>query len=139
MPAWAAREMPYAKCPVCGAEFHVSVRADLGEWYRERWPGLSIGDVVPAECFGCWTELREHHVVLVRRRPEGLPSSSPVKLGERGAVVSVLSAPDGSRAYMVECVRPDGSTAWLETFGRRDLSYDIKNNAGQQNRRPNRR
>jgi hypothetical protein len=59
-----------------------------------------------------------------------LPSSSTVQVGERGAVVSVLTAADKPKAYMVECVRPDGSTAWLETFARTDLSYDIKSNAG---------
>src|SRR3974390_1969570 len=101
--------MPYAKCPVCGAEFHLLVRTDIAEWYRDRWPGLKVGDVVPAECIGCWTELREHHVVSVRQRPQALPASSPVQVGERGAVVSVLTAPDGSNAYMVECVRPDGT------------------------------
>jgi len=122
--------MPYAKCPVCGAEFHLLVRTDIGEWYRQRWPGLNVGDVVPAECPGCWTELCEHHVVSVRQRPRALAASSPVQIGERGAVVSVLTASDGSTAYMVECVRPDGTTAWLENFGRRDLSYDIKSNAG---------
>ena len=106
------------------------VRTDVAAWYRERWPGLKVGDLVPAECPGCWTELREHHVVLVRRRPESLPPSSAVQVGERGAVVSVLTAADKPKAYMVECVRPDGSTAWLETFARADLSYDIKGNAG---------
>ncbi len=122
--------MPYAKCPVCGAEFHLLVRSDIRAWYRERWPGLSLGDLVPAECFGCWTELRECHIVLVRRRPENLPASSPVQVGERGVVLSVVTASDGSKAYEVQCVRADGSTAWRETFGRADLSYDIKSNRG---------
>jgi hypothetical protein len=102
-------EMSYAKCPVCSAEFHLLVTG-VGEWYRQRWPGLKIGEIVPEECPGCWTELREYHVVSVRRRPQSLPESSPVQIGERGAVVSVLTAPDGSKAYMVARVAYDSQT-----------------------------
>jgi hypothetical protein len=113
--------MPFAKCPNCGETFHLSV-GDVKAWYAEMFPGHIVGDVVPARCFGCWRTLQQYDIVKVVRPLEGNPT---VQIGDTGAVVEILTAPNGDVGYMVENVRPDGGTRWLETFTRDDLKFVV--------------
>src|SRR5262245_42724451 len=48
----------FCKCPICGFEFQLRVR-DPAAWYREKFPGLTAGDVLPALCFWHWRDARD--------------------------------------------------------------------------------
>jgi hypothetical protein len=84
--------MPYAKCPVCGSTFHLQV-TDIGEWYRNRYPSLPFGSIVPATCFFCWPEIKEGDRVVVRKI---ICDDQIARLGEKGTVKSILGSDDGS-------------------------------------------
>ena len=58
--------MPFGRCPVCGAMYHLNVGLPLDEWYRQHWPQLRVGDEVPSLCLRCWVNLRPGHRVTVR-------------------------------------------------------------------------
>ncbi len=66
------------------------------------------------------TAIREYDVVRVRsldgcRGCTGLGVRAPA-IGDTGTVVSLLSADEQSDLYLVECVQPDATTAWLASF-----------------------
>jgi hypothetical protein len=42
-------------------------------------------------------------------------------IGDIGAVVEVLKSKDGETRFLVECLEPDGSTAWLSSFRAAEL------------------
>ncbi len=42
--------MPYSKCPICGTISHLNV-SDVGDWYREYYPELKVGSLVPGRCY----------------------------------------------------------------------------------------
>jgi hypothetical protein len=112
--------MPYSKCPICSQLFHLTITKDLDQWYRKHAPDKKIGDEVSIQCFGCWKELKEYDVVRVISEPDTV---SAAKIGDIGAVVMVHDN-SNEKAYEVECVLPDGTTKWLETFKRIQLRYE---------------
>lgn len=66
------------------------------------------------------TAIREYDVVRVLslegcRGCAGLGARTPA-IGDTGAVVSILSADGVPDMYLVECVQPDATTAWLASF-----------------------
>ncbi|MFD0724508.1 hypothetical protein [Lysobacter brunescens] len=66
------------------------------------------------------TAIREYDAVRVRsldgcRGCTGLGARAPA-IGDTGAVVSILSADGLPDMYLVECVQPDATTAWLASF-----------------------
>ncbi len=79
--------MPYGRCPVCGAEYHLSISMPVAEWYHRHWPGVRVGDPVPGKCPRCWYELRPGHRVTIRSVPAGLEGC--VESGAPGVVTSV--------------------------------------------------
>ncbi len=114
--------MPYSKCPNCNQLFHLLVSKDLEQWYKENAPGKKIGDEVNLQCFGCWKELKEYEVVRVISL-RGMESDSSVEHEDVGTILMILDSTD-KIAYEVECVLPDGSTKWIETFKRNQLRYE---------------
>lgn len=107
--------MPFATCPNCREEFHLSVRENLEEWNKRFL--ISSDNVRYIECFGCWKELKELDVVKVLAIPES--KEDCVSIGDIGAVVYVHS----KDAFEVECVLEDGSTKWLTEFPRNFIKY----------------
>jgi hypothetical protein len=79
--------MPFGKCPVCGASYHLSIGMPVVEWYQRHWPGVTVGDPVPGKCARCWVELRPGHRVSVRSVPPGLEGQ--VEVGAQGIVTFV--------------------------------------------------
>lgn len=66
------------------------------------------------------TAIREYDVVRVRSLEGchgcvGLGARVPA-VGDTGTVVSLLSADDQPDLFMVECVQPDATTAWIASF-----------------------
>lgn len=66
------------------------------------------------------TAIREYDVVRVLslegcRGCTDLGARAPA-IGDTGTVVSLLSADAQSDLYLVECVQPDATTAWLASF-----------------------
>ncbi|MCG8485343.1 MAG: DUF4926 domain-containing protein [Clostridia bacterium] len=116
--------MPYSKCPNCNQQFHLQVRKDIEKWYKEHAPDKNVGDEVNLICYGCWKDLKEYEIVRVLKKPM---NGCNVQIGDIGTVLMVL---DNSKeiSYEVECVLPDGSTKWVETFKRNQLKYDIELN-----------
>jgi hypothetical protein len=122
--------MPYSKCPNCNQLFHLTITKDLDQWYRKYAPDTKVGDEVAIQFFGCWKELKEYDVVRVISPPD---ANSAAKKDDISTVVMVLQSPD-EKVYEVECVLPDGTTKWLETFKRNQLRYEPdlnKNNTEQ--------
>ena len=81
--------MPFGRCPVCGAGYHLNVGPPVDEWYRRYWPGVPFGAEVPGECPRCWVPLRVGHQVTVRAVPE--PLAGAVVIGAAGVVFAVES------------------------------------------------
>jgi hypothetical protein len=108
--------MPFGRCPVCGASYHLSVMLPVDEWYRRRWPGLAVGDEVPDKCPRCAIPLRVGHRVSVRAVPEPLAGS--VEIGAAGVVVAVELGPEP--VFVVELHR---ASLPAGRFRRSDLSY----------------
>ena len=64
--------------------------------------------------------IREYDVVRVRSLDDchgcaGLGARVPA-VGDAGTVVSLLSADGQPDRFMVECVMPDATTAWIASF-----------------------
>lgn len=72
------------------------------------------------------TAIREYEVVRVRSLDgmrhdcAGLGARAPA-IGDTGTIVSILSADGVPDMYLVECVQPDATTAWLASFPERAL------------------
>lgn len=107
--------MPFAKCPNCGEQFHLSVRSNIDEW-KERFPVSEDGQRY-ITCFGCWKNLAELDVIEIVSLP--CSNTDNITLGDRGAVVHAHS----QDSYEVECVNSDGSTKWIATLPRKCLKY----------------
>lgn len=82
--------MPFGRCPVCGAGYHMCVGLLVDESYRRYWPGVAPGAEVPGECFRCWVPLRVGHQVTIRAVPE--PLAGTVTVGAAGVVAAVEPA-----------------------------------------------
>ena len=115
--------MPYSTCPNCGARFHLSISGDPRDWYQEYAQDKQVGDEVELQCFECWKELKEYDVVKVISSSKG----GNIKKDDIGTVVMILGEKD-NRAYEVECVLPDGSTKWIDTFKRDEIKFELKKN-----------
>jgi len=65
-------------------------------------------------------------IVKLSQAPKAYEGSSLNKrapvLGDRGTIVEVLSAPKVDTCFVVECVEPDGGTAWLADFSAEELA-----------------
>jgi len=107
--------MPYGRCPVCGAGYHLSVNLPVDEWYKQHWPQCQVGDEVPGLCFGCWVELRVGHRVRVRSVPSEL--AKHLTAGTAGIVVALET--DAEPVYVVEF---DGGAIRKGRFRRTDPS-----------------
>jgi len=77
------------KCTRCGATMHLNVR-DVEAWYKERYPELNVGSLVPGYCIDCFPEIKE-----------GMRVQLKMKLGqyqaERGDIGTV------QKVYKSEC------------------------------------
>jgi hypothetical protein len=114
--------MPYATCPNCKLTFHLNVRVDVLEEWKEKFPTQEDGARY-IQCYFCWKELKELDVVEVWRVPKGMEKQ--VSKGDLGAVVLVQDV----NYYEVECVKADGTTKWLETLPRNCLWYKNHGNS----------
>ena len=111
--------MPYGRCPVCEAVYHMSVGLPVDEWYRQHWPQLGVGDEVPGLCPRCWMDLRPGHRVTVRTPSREWAEQIPV--GTPGVVTAVeAGGVDGGPVYVVEL---EGAKAQTGRFRRADLHY----------------
>lgn len=108
--------MPFGRCPVCGASYHLNVSVPIDEWYRRYWPQVPLGEEVPGECIRCWVELRPGHRVTVRDIPAGLEGL--VSVGAPGVVVEVEP---GSPPICVVALK--GASVPQGKFRRTDLYY----------------
>lgn len=108
--------MPFGRCPICGAGYHLNVNLPLDEWYRQFWPQLRVGDEVPGLCFGCWVDLRVGHRVTVRTVPAEL--AGRLTVGTPGLVSAVEF--DGEPVYVVEL---EGVAVSSGRFRRSELSF----------------
>lgn len=109
--------MPFGRCPVCGASYHLSVSLPVDEWYRRHWPGVPFGAEVPGECLRCWVLLRVGHQVTVRAVPE--PLAGTVGVGAAGVVVAV----EQEGAEPVFAVELSGAAIPVGHFHRRELFW----------------
>jgi hypothetical protein len=98
--------MPFGRCPVCGAIYHMSVGLPVDEWYRRYWPGVPFGAEVPGECFRCWVPLRVGHRVTVRVVPAQLAGA--VAAGATGVVSAV--EPGEVPVFVVDLQGADGTS-----------------------------
>ena len=89
--------MPYSKCPICGADSHLNV-ADPATWYRERYPDLPFGSVVPGVCFYCFGDISIGSRVIVRSHFTDHPDWA--EIGTAATVVSIISSDDGSLFHL---------------------------------------
>jgi hypothetical protein len=89
--------MPYSKCPICGDVCHLSV-GNLDEWYRQLYPRVPVGSLVPGKCFYCWQELSVDDIVIVRKQ---VGTETPVEVGTRGRLIAILSSPEHGAIYQV--------------------------------------
>ena len=55
---WFRDPMPFAKCPNCGAEFHLRVTTNLEEWCARNAPGIPRNQPAPLLCLPCWKKAR---------------------------------------------------------------------------------
>ena len=90
--------MPYSKCPICGIISHLNV-GDVGDWYREYYPELEVGSLVPGRCYYCWQEVSEGDDVVVRNR---IGDEQDVEPGAHGRLIAVLSSPEHGAIYHVQ-------------------------------------
>ena len=90
--------MPFGRCPVCGASYHMSIGLPVDEWYRRYWPGVTFGAEVPGECIRCWVPLRVGHRVTVRVVPNELADAVSV---DTAGVVSAVE-PGEAPMFVVE-------------------------------------
>ena len=61
--------MPYARCPVCQAVFHLAVRGSPAEWEREHVRERTADGTPLLKCIHCWVTLRPGHKVTIRVLP----------------------------------------------------------------------
>lgn len=65
--------------------------------------------------------IKEYDVVRVRSLDgmrhdcAGLGTRAPM-IGDLGTIVSILDGDDRHETFLVECVQPDASTAWIAAF-----------------------
>ena len=108
--------MPFGRCPICGATYHLSVSLPVDEWYRQYWPQLRAGDEIPDLCPRCGIDLRPGHRVAVRSVPIEL--AERVTAGISGVVVSVSN--EVQPLYEVEL---EGAGVAKGRFLRSELFY----------------
>jgi hypothetical protein len=84
--------MPYSKCPICGSLTHLNV-ADPATWYRERYPDLPFGSIVPGVCFYCFGDISIGSRVFIRSHFTRHPEWAPI--GAVGIVTNTISSNDG--------------------------------------------
>lgn len=67
------------------------------------------------------TAIREYDVVRVRSLDgmrhdcANLGARAPA-VGDLGTIVSILDGDDRDETFLVECVQPDATTAWIASF-----------------------
>jgi hypothetical protein len=111
--------MPYAKCPVCQSVFHIGISMPQEQWFQIYYPQCQIGDLVPAECPGCWIELKRGQRVRIRAVPAELVGR--VEIGMEGTVMSTDEELE-VRSYTVK-IQPAGATPITGKFPRKALTY----------------
>ena len=111
--------MPFGRCPVCGATYHLNVGPPIEEWYRRHWPQVPVGAEVPGECFRCWVLLRVGHRVTLRVVPDEL--AGRVAVGAEGIVTSAEPGPPP--AYLIEF---SGTGSVAARFRRDELYFDVR-------------
>lgn len=89
--------MPYTKCPICGSVSHLNI-ADPANWYRERYPDLPFGSIVPGVCYYCFGEISIGSRVVVRSHVTEHPDWAHV--GATAIVDNILSSNDGSLFHL---------------------------------------
>ena len=84
--------MPYSKCPICGSVSHLNV-PDPATWYRERYPDIPFGGIVPGVCFYCFGGIHIGSRVVIR----SLFTEHPdwVQIGTVCPVLDIISSDDG--------------------------------------------
>jgi hypothetical protein len=66
---------------------------DVAAWYRDRYPSLPSGSIVPDKCFFCWQEVKEGDRIVVRKIIGDGHGAQP---NENDTVKTILSSEDGS-------------------------------------------
>jgi hypothetical protein len=72
--------------------------ADAGAWYKERYPSLPFGSLVPAQCFFCWQEVTVGDRVVVRRLIGQDQAAQP---NDKGTLQRIDTADDGALYVIV--------------------------------------
>jgi hypothetical protein len=91
--------MPYSKCPICGAVSHLNL-GDPVSWYRERYPELPFGSIVPGVCLYCFGDIPIGSRVLIRSHFTKHPDWA--QIGTIGTVTNKISANDGT-LFQLQC------------------------------------
>ncbi len=89
--------MPHGRCPQCGCLQHLQV-TDAAAWYKERYPSLPFGSLVPAPCFFCWQEVNVGDRVVVR---ELIGQEQDAQPNDKGTLERMDASADGS-LYVVK-------------------------------------
>lgn len=90
--------MPYAKCPLCGHLEHLQV-TDIGAWYKERYPSIPFGSLVPGRCYFCWQEVNVGDRVIVRKVVFSV--DRPAEPNDRG-MLQRIDEFDGGAIYVIK-------------------------------------
>ena len=109
--------MPHARCPVCQANQHFSVRGSaIAQWYREHGRRRAVDGTPLLLCLRCCVDLKPGHEVTIRSLPDG---REDLAVSQRGIVESVMRNDTADCAVQV---RFGPITA---TFRRDDLFYAV--------------
>lgn len=92
---------------------HLNV-ANVKTWYGERYPELTIGDIVPGLCFDCFPELEKGMRVQLRLKL----GKYQVDRGDEGIVEKVYPSKDGE---LFEVRFTKGEKEFVEIFCRPEL------------------
>jgi hypothetical protein len=66
---------------------------DAAAWYKERYPSLPFGSLVPARCFSCWPEVNVGDRVVVRKL---IGQDQDAQPNDKGTLQRVDVADDGT-------------------------------------------
>lgn len=89
--------MPYMRCTCCGSISHVSV-GNVEQWYKDHYPTVPFGQMVPGRCFLCWQELKVGDEVILRKV---IGEGAKAEVGDRGVIESILQSEYGD-LYVVK-------------------------------------
>ena len=88
--------MPHIKCPCCGNVGHLHA-SDVAAWYRDQYPTVEVGALVPGLCGYCFPELTESMPVVIRQPV----SHVDLQESQHGVILQVLYRDGEGAIYQV--------------------------------------